>query len=67
MQIHSKRFTQDIIDTLGPRIRELVLPIPKDRERRERIETMVKRSIEDRIESRELARAAKIAIAEAVS
>jgi len=29
-QISSKRFTQDIIDTLGARIKELVLPIPKD-------------------------------------
>ena len=28
-QIASKRFTQDIIDTLGGRIKELVLPIPK--------------------------------------
>lgn len=28
-QILSKRFTQDIIDTLGGRIHELVLPIPK--------------------------------------
>jgi type I restriction enzyme M protein len=32
MQISSKRFTQDIIDTLGERIKELVLPIPKDKE-----------------------------------
>lgn len=29
-QIFSKRFTQDIIDTLGGRIDELILPIPKD-------------------------------------
>lgn len=29
-QIYSKRFTQDIIDTLGHRINELILPIPKD-------------------------------------
>lgn len=28
-QIASKRFTQDIIDTLGDRIKELVLPIPR--------------------------------------
>ena len=31
-QIAAKRFTQDIIDTLGGRIRELILPVPKDPE-----------------------------------
>jgi type I restriction enzyme M protein len=36
-QIKSKQFTQDIIDTLGKRILELVLPIPKDKSLRERI------------------------------
>jgi type I restriction enzyme M protein len=63
-QIQAKRFTQDIIDSLGKRIFELVLPIPKDREKRENIHNMVKTSINDRIESRELARKAKIAILE---
>jgi type I restriction enzyme M protein len=29
-QIRSKQFTQDIIDTLGKRVLELVIPIPKD-------------------------------------
>jgi len=29
-QIVAKRFTQDIIDTLGARVNELILPIPKD-------------------------------------
>jgi type I restriction enzyme M protein len=61
-QIHAKRFTQDIIDTLGKRVFELVLPIPKDTKRRAEIENMVKDSIHDRIESRELARKAKLAI-----
>jgi type I restriction enzyme M protein len=36
-QIKAKQFTQDIIDTLGKRILELVLPIPKDKSLRERI------------------------------
>ncbi len=31
-QIRSKQFTQDIIDTLGSRLNELILPIPKDSE-----------------------------------
>ena len=36
-QIRAKQFTQDIIDTLGKRILEVVLPIPKDKALCERI------------------------------
>ena len=36
-QIPAKQFTQDIIDTLGKRILEVVLPIPKDKALCERI------------------------------
>jgi type I restriction enzyme M protein len=57
-QIQSKRFTQDIIDSLGKRVFELVLPIPKDVKLRKEIEDAVRRSIHDRIEARELARKA---------
>jgi type I restriction enzyme M protein len=63
-QIQSKRFTQDIIDSLGKRIHELILPIPKNIAKQKEITEMVKRSIDDRIEARELARRAKIIIAE---
>ena len=63
-QIQSKRFTQDIIDTLGKRINELVIPIPKDPKKIEYIHSIVKKSIADRVESRELARHAKIALIE---
>jgi len=62
-QIQSKRYTQDIIDTLGNRVMELVLPIPKDIEKRRRIEKMVEKCIYDRIEARELARVAREEIA----
>lgn len=62
-QIQSKRYTQDIIDTLGNRVMELVLPIPKDPSKRRKIEAMVERCIHDRIEARELARAAREEIA----
>ena len=55
-QIKAKRFTQDIIDSLGNRIYELILPIPKDHEVRKRIIGMVKRSLDERTEARELAR-----------
>ena len=57
-QIKSKRFTQDIIDSLGSRIYDLILPIPKDITLRKRIENNVQKVIEDRIEARELARQA---------
>ena len=64
-QIQSKRFTQDIIDSLGKRINELVIPIPKDCKKRDLIIRITKQSIDERIESRELARRAKLMIAEA--
>lgn len=57
-QIKSKRFTQDIIDSLGSRIYDLILPIPKDKVLRMKIEKSVKKAIEDKIEARELARQA---------
>lgn len=63
-QIQSKRFTQDIIDTLGKRIYELTIPIPRDKKRGKEIENMVMTSINDRVESRELARKAKQMIVE---
>ena len=59
-QIKAKRFTQDIIDSLGDRIRELVLPIPKQIEVRERVTRMVEQAIQQRVEARELARQACI-------
>lgn len=55
-QIYSKRFTQDIIDTLGPRIRELILPIPKSKKVRDKISEDVKKTIKLRREARNLSR-----------
>lgn len=57
-QIEAKQFTQDIIDSLGERVRELVLPVPKSAKVREHIIETVKRSIDERVASRELARQA---------
>lgn len=57
-QVLAKRFTQDIIDTLGNRYLELVLPLPKDKALRERVTGMVKRAVDERVEARELARQA---------
>jgi len=57
-QIRAKQFTQDIIDSLGERIRELVLPIPKSKKARDRVTETVRKAIMERIEARELARRA---------
>jgi len=64
-QIKAKRFTQDIIDSLGSRINELILPIPKDKPHQKRISEIVRRSIEERIEARELARKACLEVVSA--
>lgn len=61
-QIKAKRLTLDIIDSIGKRVNELLLPIPKDPVKRKYIEDMVERSVMDRIEARELARKAKLEI-----
>lgn len=58
-QIRSKQFTQDIIDSLGDRIYELGLPIPKDMTLRERITNLVKSAVQRHIEARELAHQAR--------
>lgn len=57
-QIKSKRVTHDIIDSLGTRINELLLPIPKDKSLRNIITNIVKEVIEKRIEAKDLARKA---------
>ena len=59
-QIRSKQFTQDIIDSLGDRIKDLLIPIPKDRKKREHVTELVRKVIKDRIEARELSRKARI-------
>lgn len=63
-QIKSKTFTQDIIDSLGRRVFEIVLPLPKAVSAREDIETLVKKVIDDRVEARELSRHAKSLVAD---
>jgi type I restriction enzyme M protein len=62
-QIRSKQFTQDIIDSLGERINELVLPIPKDAGACHHITDLVKNAVAKRVEARELARQARVAVA----
>jgi len=47
-QVRARQFTADIIDTLGDRFRELVLPVPKDKALAERIESEVKELVKKR-------------------
>jgi type I restriction enzyme M protein len=58
-QIRAKRFTQDIIDTLGERIRELVLPIPREPKERQEISNLVEAVIRKRGEARQIAQEAR--------
>ncbi|MCK9421219.1 MAG: N-6 DNA methylase [Bacteroidales bacterium] len=55
-QIAAKRFTQDIIDTLGERLYELVLPIPKNAKDKEKIIKNIEDVISYRIKAKEIAR-----------
>lgn len=55
-QIRSKQFTQDIIDTLGNRVLELVLPIPRNKKTRQNLASRAKQIIEQRAKYREEAR-----------
>jgi type I restriction enzyme M protein len=57
-QIRARQFTQDIIDSLGERIHELLLPVPRSRRLRDRVTAMVRTVIADRMQARELARQA---------
>lgn len=65
-QIKAKQFTQDIIDSLGERINELVLPVPKAQKQRENIAQMVETAIRLRIEARELSKKARASVVEAL-
>ena len=52
-QVRAKQFTADIIDTIGNRYEELVLPVPKKSSTRSRIEKEVQAGVHDRLELRE--------------
>ena len=55
-QIRAKQFTQDIIDTIGRRILELVLPFPKERSQQDSIVNNVKKVFSKRVEAKNLMR-----------
>ncbi len=55
-QIRAKQFTQDIIDTLGNRILELLIPIPKDQQKCQEIAQATRETVEARVALRNKAR-----------
>lgn len=55
-QMRAKQFTRDIIDTLGRRIFEVVIPIPRDPRARQRIADVTRETIETRGRLRDEAR-----------
>ncbi|MEW6750861.1 MAG: N-6 DNA methylase [Candidatus Latescibacterota bacterium] len=61
-QIRSKRVTHDIIDSLGTRVNELRLPIPRDEAHRRSVSDTVRQVIHRRMEARELARQVREAV-----
>lgn len=52
-QIRTKQFTRDVIDTLGRRFNDVILPIPNEQRVRGTISHYVKKIVENRIEARE--------------
>ena len=53
LQVRAKQFTQDIIDTLGKRVEELRLPVPKNKKKSQILARKCKRIIEQRIKLRQ--------------
>jgi len=61
-QVRAKQFTQDIIDTLGKRIYEVILPIPKDKALRDRIARETRETVLARVALRNRAKQIALAI-----
>lgn len=55
-QLRSKQFTRDVIDTLGLRYREVVLPIPTSEAVRTELAEAVQETVQSRIEARQTIR-----------
>ncbi|MFN5515591.1 MAG: hypothetical protein ACK5CA_12850 [Cyanobacteriota bacterium] len=62
-QIRTKQFTRDVIDTIGNRIEEVVLPIPKSPELRKAISDDIKAMVDSRINARTLIKANALSFA----
>ena len=57
LQIRAKQFTQDIIDTIGRRVLELAVPMPRSEEEAQRLARECRRIIETRVRLRQEASA----------
>ena len=57
LQIRAKQFTQDIIDTIGRRVLELAVPMPRSEEEARRLARECRRIIETRVRLRQEATA----------
>lgn len=55
-QVKSKQFTQDIIDTLGQRVDEIILPFPKEKSKEEKIINNVKLVFDEKEKAKRLMR-----------
>lgn len=53
-QLRTKQFTRDVIDTLGKRLNEVVIPIPKSHAVRDELSNKIKSIIDDRIKARNI-------------
>jgi restriction endonuclease S subunit len=62
-QMRTKQFTRDVIDTLGNRINEVVLPIPKSPALRKTISDAVRRVVQSRVQARDTITGLALAIA----
>ena len=51
-QFRTKQFTRDVIDTLGQRVKEVVLPIPRSEELRKELTSAIMSTVDDRIDAR---------------
>lgn len=65
-QIRAFQFTADIIDTIGTRYREIMLPVPKDPELREKVEGIVAEALEKRMHARTLVKQFPLLIEQAL-
>lgn len=52
-QIRTKQFTRDVIDTIGKRLMEVIVPIPKDKDVRKIVSSAVYDIVQKRIEDRD--------------
>lgn len=69
LQIRSKQFTQDIIDTIGKRVAEIRLPVPRDKMKARQLAEQCRNIIETRVRLRHeasslVASVAALAVAE---